>query len=110
MMDEKDERYAEERGVDPELVDLFEDVFACPLCGHKPLKFFEAYFEPSVPDVLFIMFCRRCQAEVQYSMSGDTIEETKEDLLKARVMAALRFSQFKAVTRRDDVHRASLKP
>ena len=81
----------------PELKELFEGLFACPLCRHKPLKLFEAHFDPDVPDVLFIMFCKRCDAEVQYDMMRDTIEQVKEDLLKARKFATASDSRYKAI-------------
>ena len=81
----------------PELKELFEGSFSCPHCRHKPLKLFEAHFDPDVPDVLFIMFCKRCDAEVQYDMMRDTIEQVKEDLLKARTSATASDSRYKAI-------------
>lgn len=86
--------------IDPELHHLFGDLFVCPLCRQKPLNFFEARFDPENPDVLFIMFCKRCDAEVQYSIIRDTIEEVKVDLLKARAFATTSDSQYKAVVPR----------
>ena len=86
MSEEEHEPHGE---IDPGLYRRFKDLFACPLCRHQPLKFFEAYFEPDVPDVLFIMFCRGCGAEVQYSIMEDTLEKTKEELLKARMVALI---------------------
>ena len=84
----------------PELKELFEGLFACPICRHRPLKLFEARFDPDVPDVLFIAFCKRCDAEVQYDIMRDTIEQVKEDLLKARTFATASDSRYKAIVPR----------
>jgi hypothetical protein len=81
----------------PELKELFEGLFAWPLCSHEPLGLFEARFDPGAPDVLFIMFCKRCDAEVQYDIMRDTIEQVKEDLLKARTFATASDSRYKAI-------------
>jgi hypothetical protein len=85
----------------PELNELFEGSFSCPHCRHTPLKLFEAHFDPDVPEVLFIMFCRRCDAEVQYAMIRETIEQVKEDLLKARTYATAADSRYKAIAPRE---------
>lgn len=88
----------------PQLKELFEGLFVCPLCRQKRLKLFEARFDPEAPDVLFIMFCHRCDAEIQYSITRDTIEEVKEDLVEARMSATALNSQYKATSRHCGLH------
>lgn len=93
----------------PELKELFEGLFACPLCRHRPLKLFEARFDPDVPDVLFILFCKRCDAEVQYDVMRNTIEQVKQDLLKAGTFATASDSRYKAIAPRGHKSRQSLR-
>ena len=70
---------------DGERFDIFE-LFARPLCRDRPLKLFEIQTsdEPEeTGDVVFIFFCKKCDAEVQYSFLLDTLEEVKETIRKA---------------------------
>jgi hypothetical protein len=78
--------------------DDIPDFFSCPLCRDKPLKLFDIEHEQGVPDVLFIFFCSKCDAEVQYSIMRDTMEEVKETLMRARMRATALDSQYKATS------------
>jgi len=71
-----------------ELYGPFIDLFACPLCRYKPLKITEAYFD-ECPNAVFTLVCEKCHGFVEYFVGGDTIEETREMLRKAREMAVM---------------------
>lgn len=72
---------------DGERFDIF-DLFACPLCRNRPLKLFEIQEdEHQTGDVVFIFFCKKCDAEVQYSFLLDTREEVRETMRKAAARA-----------------------
>jgi hypothetical protein len=68
----------------------FIDSFSCPLCQHKPLEIREAYFTKELSHcfAVFTMSCHKCLSITKYVTSGgDTIEKTKEKLLKTRTLA-----------------------
>ncbi len=75
---------------DGERFDIFE-LFACPLCRDRPLKLSEIQ-TPDEPketgNVVFIFFCKKCDAEVQYSFLLDAPEELRETMWKAVARAS----------------------
>jgi len=68
-----------------ELYGSFVDLFSCPLCQHKPLTINEAYFDDAF-NAVFALFCEICGGVIEYFVGGDTIDETREKLARARVL------------------------
>jgi len=69
-----------------ELYGPFVDLFSCPLCRHKPLTINEAYFDDAF-NAVFALSCEICGGIIEYFVGGDTFDETREQLARARTLA-----------------------